>query len=46
MPLLRQVGVVVLYKGIRIPLGFRAEVLATVTVIVEFKIVPALLPAH
>ncbi len=29
-----------------IPLGFRAEILAAVTFIVEFKAVPALPPAH
>jgi GxxExxY protein len=46
IPLLRQVNVPVFYKGMRIPLGFRADILVADTVILEIKAVPALVPAH
>ena len=46
IPLLRQIGVPVFYKGMRIPLGFRADLLVADTVILEIKAVPALLPPH
>jgi GxxExxY protein len=46
IPLLRQVGIPVFYKGTQIPLGFRADLLVAETVILEIKAVPALLPAH
>jgi GxxExxY protein len=36
----------VTYKGMPIPLGFRADILVAETVILEIKAVPALLPAH
>jgi hypothetical protein len=35
-----------MYKGEPLPLGFRADILADETVILEIKAVPALLPAH
>jgi GxxExxY protein len=41
-----QVTVPVIYKGITIPLGFRADVIVENTVILELKAVAALLPAH
>jgi GxxExxY protein len=44
VPLL--VGIPVFYKGLRIPLGFRADILLAETVILEIKAVPALVPAH
>jgi GxxExxY protein len=46
IPLLRQVGVPVFYKGMRIPMGFRADILVADTIILEIKAVPALLPVH
>ena len=42
----REVGIPVIYKGEPLPLGFRADILADETVILEIKAVPALLPAH
>ena len=42
----REVGIPAIYKGEPLPLGFRADILADETVIVEIKAVPALLPAH
>ena len=41
-----QVTVPVIYKGITIPLGFRADVVVESTIILEVKAVAALLPAH
>ncbi len=46
LPVLRQVGIPVSYKGMKIPLGFRADILVAETVILEIKGVAALLPAH
>jgi GxxExxY protein len=34
------------YQGIRIPLGFRADILVADTVILEIKAIPAFVPAH
>jgi GxxExxY protein len=42
----RQVSIPVTYKGMSIPLGFRADILVDGIVILEIKAVPALLPAH
>jgi GxxExxY protein len=41
-----QVTVPVIYKGVTIPLGFRADVVVENTIILEIKAVAALLPAH
>jgi GxxExxY protein len=41
-----QVTVPVIYKGITIPLGFRADIIVENTIILEIKAVAALLPAH
>jgi GxxExxY protein len=46
IPVLRQAGIPVFYKGNQIPLGFRADLLVAEIVILEIKAVPALLPAH
>ena len=46
IPLSRQVSIPVTYKGLSIPLGFRADILVDDSVILEIKAVPALLPAH
>jgi GxxExxY protein len=46
IPLLRQVTIPVVYKGFKIPLGFRADILVAETVILEIKAVPAFVPAH
>jgi GxxExxY protein len=46
IPVLRQVVIPVFYKGMSIPLGFRADILVADTVILEIKAVPAFLPAH
>jgi GxxExxY protein len=46
IPVARQVNISVTYKGMPIPLGFRADILVAETVILEIKAVPALLPAH
>jgi hypothetical protein len=35
-----------MYKGEPLPLGFRADILADETVILEIKAVPALLPVR
>jgi hypothetical protein len=43
---LQQVGIPVFYKGMKIPLGFRADILVADTVILEIKAVPTLIPAH
>jgi GxxExxY protein len=37
IPLLRQVTIPVFYKGIKIPLGFRADILVADSVILEIK---------
>ena len=42
----REVGIPAMYKGEPLPLGFRADILANETVILEIKGVPALLPVH
>jgi GxxExxY protein len=42
----QQVGIPVFYKGTKIPLGFRADILVADTVILEIKAVPAIIPAH
>lgn len=46
IPFRREVGIPVIYKGVRIPLGFRADVVVDDAVIVEIKTVASLLPAH
>ena len=46
IPVLRQFGIPVFYKGMQLPLGFRADLVVAETVILEIKAVPALLPAH
>jgi GxxExxY protein len=45
-PLLRQVGVPVFYTGMKLSLGFRADLLVANTVVLQIAPVPALLPAH
>ena len=42
----RQGSVPVFYKGMQMPSGFRADILAAGIVILEIKAVPTLLPAH
>jgi GxxExxY protein len=42
----RQVSIPVFYKGIEMPLGFRADILVADTVILEIKAVAELIPAH
>lgn len=46
IPLLQQVTIPVTYKGLSIPLGFRADILVANTIILEIKGVPAIVPAH
>jgi GxxExxY protein len=46
IPLMRQISITVFYKVVRIPMGFRADILVAETVILEIKAVAALLPAH
>jgi GxxExxY protein len=41
-----QVTMPVIYKGVTIPLGFRADVVVENTIILEIRAVAALLPAH
>ena len=41
-----QVTMPVIYKGMMIPLGFRADIVVENTIILEIKAVAALLPAH
>ena len=41
-----QVTVPVVYKGITIPMGFRADVVVENTIVVEIKAVASLLPVH
>jgi len=42
----RQVGIPVIYKGVRFDEGFRADILVDRQVVVEIKAVTNLLPAH
>jgi GxxExxY protein len=42
----REVSITAIYTGELLPLGFRADILADETVVLEIKAVPALLPAH
>lgn len=42
----REAGIPAIYKGEALPLGFRADILADETAILEIKAVPALLPVH
>lgn len=46
IPFSREVGVPVIYKGISMPVGFRADILVNEAVIIEIKALPALLPVH
>jgi GxxExxY protein len=46
IPFEREVMVPVVYKGIRIPLGFRADIVVDKVIILEIKTVAALLPVH
>ena len=46
IPMRRQAGSPAICQGKPLPLGFRADILADETVILEIKVVPALLPAH
>jgi GxxExxY protein len=46
VPLSGQVSIPVTYKGMSVPLGFRADILLDDIVILEIKAAPALLPAH
>jgi GxxExxY protein len=41
-----QVIVPVIYKGITIPMGFRADIVVANTIILEIKAVAAIVPAH
>lgn len=41
-----QVTVPVVYKGITIPMGFRADIVVENTIVIEIKAVASLLPAH
>ena len=41
-----QITVPVIYKGMTVPLGFRADIVVESTIILEIKAVAALLPAH
>jgi GxxExxY protein len=42
----QQVGISIFYKGAKIPLGFRADILVADTVIIEIKAVPAIIQTH
>jgi GxxExxY protein len=46
IPFDRQVGVPVIYKGLPLDEGFRADIVVDRTVIVEVKSVATILPAH
>ncbi len=46
VPFENEVVVPVIYKGITIPLGFRADIVVANAVILEIKAVEALTPAH
>lgn len=46
IPSRRQVVLPVRYKGLAVPLGFRADMIVAETIVVEVKAVPAILPVH
>ncbi len=46
IPLLRQGGIPVPYKGMQIPVAFSADLLVAEAIILAIKAFPALLPAH
>lgn len=46
IPSRRQVALPVRYKGLAVPLGFRADLIVAETIVVEVKAVPAILPVH
>lgn len=46
IPSRRQVALPVRYKGLAVPLGFRADMIVAETIVVEVKAVPAILPVH
>ncbi|MEA2738661.1 MAG: hypothetical protein QOH05_1968 [Acetobacteraceae bacterium] len=46
IPFERQVAVPAVYKGMSMPMGFRADLLVDNTIILEIKAVAALLPTH
>jgi GxxExxY protein len=46
IPFAPQINIPVTYKGMKIPLGFRADILVAETVILEIKAVPMIVPAH
>jgi GxxExxY protein len=46
IPFQREVPVPVAYKGKTLPLGFRADIVAANTILLEIKAVTALLPTH
>jgi GxxExxY protein len=41
-----EIAIPVIYKGETIPLGFRADIVVAILVILEIKAVAAILPAH
>lgn len=46
IPSRRQVALPVRYKGLAVPLGFRADMIVAETIVVEVKAVPTILPVH
>jgi GxxExxY protein len=46
IPFQRQIGLLVVYKGNTLPLGFRVDILSASVVLLEIKAVTALLPTH
>jgi GxxExxY protein len=46
LPFARQVAIPIMYRGMRIGEGFRADIVIGEAVIVEIKAVAALIPAH
>jgi GxxExxY protein len=46
IPVLRQVGIPITYAGLKMPVGFRADILAAGAIIVEVKGVAELTPLH
>jgi GxxExxY protein len=46
LPFERQVGIPVIYKGLRMAEGFRADLVVAQQVILEIKSVATILPAH
>ena len=46
MPFERQVGIPVMYEGLILDEGFRADIVVDRKVILEIKAVAAILPAH